>query len=424
VTHATKEANPGVATVAPEHHSVTTMLVPMLRFRALALALATAALSLAHTGNAQQPAPVVGLGFGVDTTDANVGAIVRLVRAYLAAPASARQNRLWEASRDSTDHTRDDLAARYALQGFPTSIVGVVAADAGDSVYVVKLLHARADNASGPVSPLALERLYAVRGAGRPFGWQLSAALPRLTRPWATRSAGRITFHYEPGQTPNQAHIVEAARFVDSVATVFNARPSARINYYVTASPEAYFRALGLDFFVGASGSADRTGGNALPDVGVLLVGDPVQGDLYRHELVHIALAGRVPSVFVGEGIAAWLGGSRGRSARELYRVLADFQRVHPSVTFAALVDDKLSVPSEPVPSSDAWYATGALVCEAVYRRLGVAGLRELAGTPSNPGAVPHVVARLLGIADQQATVDRWWRSAAGAGPRGSEHVR
>jgi hypothetical protein len=400
------------------------LLAPALRFRKFALGSAVLALSLARIGSAQQPSPVVGLGFGVDTTDADVGAIVRLLRAYLADPASARQKRLWEPSRDSIVHTGDDLAARFALQGFPTSIVGVLAADAGDSVYVVNLLHARADSAGGPVSPLALERLYAVRAAGRPFGWQLSAALPRLTRPWATRSAGRITFHYEPGQTPNHAHIVDAARFVDSVATLFNSRPPARIDYYVTASPEAYFRALGLDFFVHASGSADRTGGNALPDVGILLVGDPVQGDLYRHELVHIALAGRVPSGFVNEGIAAWLGGSRGRSARELYRVLADFQRAHPSVTFAALVNDKLSVPTEPVASSDAWYATGALVCATVYGRRGVAGLRELADTPPNPGALSHVVARLLGIVDQPAALDGWWRSGAGARPRGTKHDR
>lgn len=366
---------------------------------------------LVPAAGAQTPAPSVGLGFAVDTTEVDVGPIVRLVRAYLAAPDSTALRRgLWRRP-DPADHTHDDLAARYALQGFPASMVGVVPKDNGDSVYVVKLLHARAKKADGPVSLLALERLYAVRTPGSPFGWQLESALPRLTEAWPTLTAGRIRFHYAPGQRPDTTRARRADHFVDSVATLFDARRPRRVDYYVTASPDEYFRALGLDFFLLGSGRGEPTGGNALPNEGILFAGDAAQGELYRHELVHVALGRRMHSGFINEGAAAWLGGSLGQSPRQLYRALRDFQRAHPDVTFATIVGDKLAVPAEPRASSDAWYASGALACEAVYRRRGIAGLRALADAPSD-SAVQHLLAKLLGLPDERS-LEHWWRTIA-----------
>jgi hypothetical protein len=200
---------------------------------------------------------------------------------------------------------------------------------------------------------------------------------------------------------------------VDSVAALFNARPPVRIDCYVTDSPDEYFRALGLDFFVGPSGPGESAGGNALPDAGVLLVGDPTQGELYRHELVHVAIPGRIRSGFVNEGAAAWLGGSRRQNARQLYAALTKFQHAHPEVSFTAVLRDKLSIPQEAAASSDAWYASGALAFEGVFRRAGVAGLRALADAPIDAAGVQRVLARLLGIADEPSALDRWWRAAA-----------
>ncbi len=363
------------------------------------------------SASAQAPAATVVLGFGVDTTDSDVGQIVRLLRTYLADPkTTAQSSTLWR-NAGSADLTQRDLAARYALQGLPATIVGVLATDGGDTVYSVKLLHARGERAGGGASPIALQRLYAVRASTSPFGWQLAAALPQQTAEWRTLKAGQIVFHYAPDQRVDTIRARRAALFVDSVAALFDTHPPARINYYVTASPDAYFRALGLDFFVLPSGRGQAAGGNALPDVGVLLGGDPAQGELYRHELTHVALGNRIKLGFLNEGLAAWLGGSRGLNATQLYGRLSEFQRAHGTVTFAALVKDKLSVPQEPVASSDAWYASGALVCERVYRRAGTGGLRILADA-SNTDTFFHVLASLLGLADDAQSLDRWWRTA------------
>jgi hypothetical protein len=139
---------------------------------------------------------------------------------------------------------------------------------------------------------------------------------------------------------------------------------------------------------------------------------------LYRHELVHVALGGRIRSGFINEGVVAWLGGSRRQSPLQLYRALAAFQLAHPGVTFTTMLRDKLSVPREPTASSDAWYASGALACDAVFRRAGVAGLRALADRASDSGSVQQLLAGLLGIANEPGALDRWWRTAAASRSR------
>lgn len=362
----------------------------------------------------QVPPPAVGIGFGVDTSAADVGDIVRLVRAYLAQPDSTASARgLWSTA-DSLDRRFGDLARHYAYQGFPATIAGVVSAAPGDSVYIVKLLHARADD-DGTVDPMGLQRLYAVRAPDAPHGWQLSGALPRLTRSWLTRTVGRITFHYAPGRSQNPELAARAARFVDSTAALFDVPPPARIDVFVASSPDEYFRAIGLDFFTLPSGRGTATSGNAITEAAVVLAGDPSQGEAYLHEIAHVVLGRRYYGAVVGEGIAAWLGGSRGRSPRELYRLLAEYQSAHPDVTLEELVRGELP-DGWGHAESDAMYATGALFVEHVYRRSGVAGLRALGGTSYDHDAVLEAMRRHLALpASDDAALDQWWRRAAAA---------
>ncbi len=365
-----------------------------------------------HSAGAQTPAPGVSVGFGVDTTNADVRDVVHLVRAYLARPdTSARTRGLWS-SASARDRTSGDLA-RDAYQGFPATVIGVTSAGPGDSVYVVKLLHARADSAGEHVTPLALERLYAVRAPGTSYEWQLSGAIARVTRGWEQRTVGRLTFWYAPGQHPNAAKATQAARFVDSVATLFAVPAPSHLDVYLAGSMDEAQRVLGLDFFVEQSGPGTGRGGRALPSAGIVLVGDPSIGEAYLHELVHAVLVPTVggSSLFV-EGVATWLGGSLGRTPHALYSLLRDYQTAHPKVTVADLVRGE--VPAWGQQETDALYATSALVIDDVFRRGGISGVRRLAGANGAPDAQLAAVRDALALpATDPAALDRWWRQRA-----------
>jgi len=377
-------------------------------FVGTALLVAPGLVSPAH---AQQPPPSVSLSWGIDTTDANVRDVVRLVRAYLAQPdSSARSRGLWSTATELDRRAGDLTMPMGTYQGFPATIVGINSNGPGDSVYTVKVLHGDADSTRLRINPLALQRLYAVREPGAQFGFRLAGALPRLTSHWERRSRGGMTFWYAPGQQPNSDRVIRAERFVDSVAKLFGVPAPGHLDVYVTAAMDEAERALGLDFYVRMGSSR---GGSTLP-FNIVLAGDPAVGEEYLHELVHAVLYSTFPSNngLFGEGVATWLGGSQGRTPRQLYAHLRRYQEAHPRLTFADLLRGP---PDEGARAwTDAHRATGALVVDTIYRRQGVPGLRSFALLKRDPDILLAALPARLGLAPSDpAALDRWWRSEA-----------
>jgi hypothetical protein len=371
-----------------------------------------AAIVIAAQAGAQGPPPTVSVSFGIDTTITDVGAVVRLVRAYLAKPdSSARSHGLWSTATDF-DRRVGDLTIE-AYQGFPATIISLASDGPGDSVYVVRILYASADSTGQRISPLALQRLFAVREPGAPLGFKLAGALPRLTRDWEQRTKGRVTFWYAPGQHPNPARISHASSFVDSVAALFHVPPPNHLDMYVTGSLEEAQRAIGLDFFPAASADRGR-GGRALFG-GIVLAGNPGMGEGYVHEVAHAILGPTFPSRngFFSEGVATWLGGSRGRTPQQTYTRLRQIQAAHPAMTLEQVLKHDIA-DATAEETTDAFYATGALAVDAVYRRAGIAGLRGLAQLSGDPNLLLTALPAQLGLSSSdQSALDRWWRAAA-----------
>jgi hypothetical protein len=369
-----------------------------------------AAIVIAAPAHAQVAPPRLGVSFGIDTTNADVGAIVRLMRSYLAKPdSSARSRGLWTTATEF-DRRVGDLTTE-AYQGFPATVISLASDGPGDSVYVIRVLYADADSARR-IAPLALQRLYAVRESGALFGFRLAGALPRLTRDWEQRTNGRVTFWYAPGQHPNPAKISRASNFVDSVATLFQVRPPDHLDMYVTASMEEAQRAIGLDFFPAASADRGR-GGRSIG--AIVLAGNPAYGEAYLHELTHAILGPTFSSRngLFGEGVATWLGGSRGRTPREMYAQLRQIQAARPTLTLAQVLARDIP-DSEAEVITEAFHATGALVVDAVYRRAGIAGLRALAQLSGDPSVLMAALPAQLGLrSSDPGALDHWWRVQA-----------
>jgi len=362
---------------------------------------------------AQTPAPSVSLSFGVDTSVTEVRDIVRLTAAYLAHPdSSARSRGLWS-TQSAFDARYGDLATE-AYQGFPATILGVTGTGPGDSVFVVKVIHASADSSRKAINPLALQRFYAVRAPGSTFGWQLSSPLPRLTHDWPHRDAGRLTFWYAPGQRQSREKAQGASRFVDSVARLFGVTPPTHLDAYLTGTMDEGERLLGLDFFPENSGPGTGFGGRG-GGPGILLFGNPRIGEAYLHELVHAVLGPGLPSrnSIFGEGVAVWLGGSEERSPTAMYAFLREYQRKYPKLSLDEVFD------GEPPGGHDgvvALYATRGLIVDSIYRRSGIAGLRRFAQVRGSPSEIIKI---LRGFVDGTVRdINQWWRAEAEAAVR------
>jgi hypothetical protein len=286
----------------------------------------------------------------------------------------------------------------------------VLSAGPGDSVYVVKILHAYADSNGRRVTAAALQRLYAVKAASAPYGWQLSNGFSQISRNWVRRTEGRITFHYVPGQNPDPGRIRLASQFIDSVATLFAVSPPERLDYIVAASPDDYARAIGLDYLHVPSGPGSDVGGQVSTGQGIVYAGG--QGEVYLHELTHAVLARYLGGgVFLNEGVPTWFGGSKGRPFPVMCRLLADYQRAHPEITIEEFIRGR----DEDDPHvHDAVQATGALFVDHVYRRRGVPGLRALKGSPVGASELLQFMRQHLGLPlTDPGALDAWWRQAA-----------
>ena len=388
----------------------------MYKHRLISISLAVSALS--ESMHAQTPSHFVTTGFGVDTTVTDVRNIVSLLRAYLARPdTSARSQGLWTTSTDF-DRRVGDATLYQAYEGFPATVVGVLSTP-GDSVYVVRVLYARGDS-TGATQPFALQRLYAVREPSAPFGFKLSSALPRMTKYWEKRNVGPLTFFYAPGQHPNQVRLDSVAHFVDSVARLFSVPPPEHLDVLVGESMDDVLRAIGVDFYPEPSGPGVRSGGRNLGSI--LLVGNPLVGEAYYHEFVHAILGPhiRAGTRLLSEGVATWLGGSRGRSAKGVYAAVRRYQLADSTLRLSALYRSGFE-DSDPLRQSDLVYGTGALIANAVYQKRGIAGLRDLYQASGDAESMLRAISTALGLdAHDPGALDRWWRAEAAKAAAGS----
>lgn len=359
---------------------------------------------------AQTPPPSVTTSFGVDTTISEVRDIVRLTRAYLAQPdASARSRGLW--SKSPVDARYGDLAME-AYAGFPATIIGVTGAAPGDSVFAVKIIYGPADSSGTTMHPITLQRLYAVRAPGSPYGWQFSSPLQRLTRAWTHRDFGRITYWYAPGITPSSTKGLRASRFVDSVAKLFSVKPPSHLDAYLTATMDEGLRLIGLDFSLENSGPGSGFGGRGGGAGDYLILSDPRVGEAYLHELVHSVLGPTLQSwnSLFNEGVASWLGGSGNLSPRELYTGLEAYQRSHTNISMLDVLQGGGGDDHDAVV---ALYGTRALIADSIYRSSGIPGLKRFAQVTGRPADL--IAALPSYIAGMGTDSNLWWRSETAA---------
>jgi hypothetical protein len=94
-----------------------------------------------------------------------------------------------------------------------------------------------------------------------------------------------------------------------------------------------------------------------------------------------------------------------------VYARLRQIQAERPALTLGQVLNrDIPDAAAEEM--SDAFYATGAVVVDAVYRRAGIAGLRALAQLSDDPNVLLSALPAQLGLAgSDQSALNRWWRT-------------
>jgi len=137
----------------------------------------------------------------------------------------------------------------------------------------------------------------------------------------------------------------------------------------------------------------------------LIFVGDLDQGEEYQHELVHIVLAPLEPTEgwhpLIGEGVASWLGGSRGLDFAELIDELLRYQVANPEVSFREIVEKTRH-------RAEVGYNSGALIMEMLFRKGGMVAVKHALEKVDSHEAVYSLLESEFGIEEAGAT--EWWR--------------
>ena len=95
-----------------------------------------------------------------------------------------------------------------------------------------------------------------------------------------------------------------------------------------------------------------------------------------------------------------------GKSPRETYSSLREYQRRYPQVTITDLF---AGTPPHGHEGVVALYATRGLIIDSIYRQSGIAGLRRFAEVGGPPSDIIKILPNYInGIAGD---IDRWWRA-------------
>ena len=349
-------------------------------------------------------APALTVGPGVDTLGKAQHDLLVLWRSYLnERPYTYEPKRQWS----SVEQRRwpiFDLAMPAVYQSAAeyqrtrATVVALDAANPGDSsVFVIRTLFTSQDSASGRELPVALTRVYAVREGG---AWVLANALTRLTADWRRTVMGPITFIYPRDHRFDPVLARHAVRFADSLATVFGAPHPKGVTYYLARSPEEAFRISGVDF------ARPGTTGRSFPGNYMIFSGLPAYGEFYPHELTHLTL-GWLPGLpmppVLDEGLAFWLGGSRGRSWPELRADLAVALQADSSLTLSRLLAERPA--TDPLRST----AAGGLL-QLAHERGGVSMVKRVLSPAHGPTARDILRGAEDALGCTRAELEAGWR--------------
>lgn len=347
------------------------------------------------------PPPRVDLGFGVDTATADKRAVLDLWRRYLAdRPENIRAHAAWSAA-EAKRWPAVDLTAPFIYQGegwsqgMRITVVQLEPAPDDSTAWAIRTLFSRASS-SGVVRPIVLLRVYAVPEAGE---WKLANALPRQSRDWQRQRVGTMTFVHPPGYAFSADRARHAAAFVDSLTTAFQVAAPSDLEVYLHDNAEELWRVAGLDF------ALYPTGRTYTPNK-LLFSAHRAYGEFYPHELTHIVLAPiseRAPWI-LQEGLATWLGGSRGRDFGTLLRELDAELNAKSWLTLDTIVGPhNFGVDSVS-------YTTGAVLLAMAHERGGVAAVRRLLLSGGSPDDIRRMASEILGIAPGR--LGEVWRDA------------
>jgi hypothetical protein len=339
----------------------------------------------------------------VDTASADHRDVLELWRSYLGSHPEQFTARPQWSEAEQKRWPIYDLAGSFVYCSSADAakthgtVFQIAPARAGDSTeYVIRTVFERPDPDWG--QRIIIMRVYAMRENGR---WVLSNALERETAGWKKTTFGSITYVHPADHDVDTARARMTERFVDSLATVFDAARPKAITYYLARSPEEVFRINGIEFYLPGSRAFTIVADH------IVFSGVPKYGEFFPHELTHMVLAGALtkyntPAV-LDEATALWLGGGREMTWPQVKEELARELRRDSTWTLHRLLQER--------PATQIYrLSAAASLLDLAQQRGGLEAVKEVLRSSRDGDRVDVILGASVALNMRPSEVEAAWR--------------
>ncbi len=265
------------------------------------------------------------------------------------------------------------------VREFPPTILSI---EPDGNQWVVRTMFSTVQEGSNHVIPLGILRTW--------FRFdehgllETVSPIERVSADWDQTVVGRVTYRTPKDHALDRARALEANRFLERTAAYFGVEPPSAVQMYVAPNRDRMCELFGLEYY------AFPPSGMAFPQQGTIFsgLGDPY----YPHELTHVVVhdleEGAHP--IISEGVATWLGGSITFDFQSLVTTYHAERETGDVPSFIELFTD------DDIPQDDQ-YVLGAVLVDAVHRRHGADGVRQVLTSRTTSGAM-LAISRMLNI--------------------------
>jgi hypothetical protein len=323
----------------------------------------------------------------IDTTDTNMREITDLFENYLnSKPDSIYDNPYWNTYEKKKLKQFDVLQNEFQpslYMGFPVHILSINTY--GENLHRIKVQFSYCQDDGTPYV-LCIANYYIKRENGT---LKLYNALYINREEWSHTKYGIIDYYYPKYHQFNRGKAKELIDFIDEISKNFKVSSQA-FEYYFANNFEEIQNLKGLDYWYGMGGKLKPTGS---ADVSGIFSSGKGENDF--HEAFHVIVDTKYTNkhLWTGEGIATFLGGSRGKSLDWHLKRTYDFLEEHPEIDLNNLLD--LRTIDE---FMDYRYAFGGFIAKKIYQKGGWEMLRNFMNSGITNEDYYNAIKQFLGV--------------------------
>lgn len=322
----------------------------------------------------------------VDTTNSETKKVMKLFEGYLASnPQNQQKSPFWNLQEQKKHKKYDFLESEFQPSLYMGLPVHVLSIKSKNEIHEIKAQFGFCKE-NGEPYVLAIANYFVKKENG---SYKLYNALTFNKKQWLCTNVGLVDFYYPKYHKFNFEKAEKLNNFIKNICNDLDVKPKS-FEYYLADDFDEIQSLKGFDYYIGMGGETKPSGKAA---------GDKVYcgglGEFYPHEVFHVEIDEHYPNkhYWVTEGMATFLGGSRGKDLQWHLKRTNEYLKKHPEINLNNLLD---------LVNLDEYtgyhYVLGGLIAKKIYEKGGWELIKTFMNSGKSDSEYYKAVETLLGI--------------------------